>query len=141
MQSFEEHDSEEILRRALAIDAQRQGSDREAMILAAREMGVSDEALAQAEVQWNKEKEDNQHLREFVRHQRAGWISHLGWYLGMTAFFFFLDVKDGRLSWFLYPTLGWGIGVFFHSLGVLNTRSTQFQKEFREWRKNRAVED
>jgi hypothetical protein len=141
MQRFEEHDSEEILRRALAIDAQQKGSDREAMILAAREMGISDDALAQAEEQWLQEKEEQAHFREFVRQQRAGWTGHVASYLVFLAFFFFLDVRDGSLTWFWWPTFGWGIGVFFHSLGVLNTKSQSFQDEFRKWRKGRAIED
>jgi hypothetical protein len=61
-------------------------------------------------------------------------------YLACTAFFFFLDVKDGHLSWFWWPTIGWGIGVFGHSLCMLNPRSEQFQREFREWRKSRSLE-
>lgn len=140
MQRFEEHDSEEILRRALAIDAQQKGSDREAMILAAREMGISDDALAQAEEQWLQEKEEQAHFREFVRQQRTSWYGHLAMYIGFLAFFFILDAKDGALTWFWWPTFGWGIGVFFHSLGVLNTRSETFQAEFRKWRKNRAID-
>jgi hypothetical protein len=140
MHRFEEHDSEEILRRALAIDAQRQGSDREAMFAAAKELGISDDALVQAEEQWLKEKEDRAHFREFVRQQRSGWVGHITMYLVFLAFFFILDVRDGRLTWFWWPTFGWGIGVFFHSLGVLNTKSETFQKEFREWRKNRSIE-
>lgn len=140
MQRFEEHDSEEILRRALAIDAQHQGSDREAMLAAARELGISDEALVLAEEQWTKEKEDREHFREFVRQQRSGWMGHLVSYLVFLAFFFFLDVRDGNLTWFWWPTIGWGIGVFFHSLGVLNTKSQTFQDEFRKWRQNRSIE-
>jgi hypothetical protein len=140
MRSLEEHDSEEILRRALAIDAQQRGSDREAMIAAAREMGISDDALARAEEQWIEEKEERAHWREFVRQQRASWLGHVAMYLGFTAFFFFLDVKDGHLSWFWWPAIGWGIGVFGHSLSMFNPKSEQFQREFREWRKNRSIE-
>ena len=140
MQRFEEHDSEEILRRALAIDAQIKGSDREAMVLAAREMGISDEALVKAEEQWAKEKEDQAHFGEFVRQQRAGWLWHLFTYLPFLAFFFFIDLKDGHLTWFWWPTFGWGIGLVFHTLGVLNTKSESFQKEFRKWRKSRSLE-
>lgn len=141
MHRFEERDSEEILRRALAIDAQQKGSDREAMLAAAREMGISDEALTQAEEQWAKEKEDSAHFREFVRQQRSAWLSHLGWYVGMSVLFFVLDVKDGQLSWFWWPVLGWGLGIFGHTAWLFDTKSKQFQREFREWRQNRALED
>ncbi len=140
MQRFEENDSEEILRRALAIDAQQKGSDREAMLAAAKEMGISDEALVRAEQQWLKEKEEKEHFREFVRHQRSSWTGHVLMYLVFVAFFFFLDVRDGNLTWFYYPVIGWGIGVFFQSLGVLNTKSEQFQTEFRRWRENRSLD-
>jgi hypothetical protein len=140
MQRFEEHDSEEILRRALAIDAQQKGSDREAMLMTAREMGISDEALAQAEEQWLKEREDQGHFREFVRQQRSAWLGHLAWYVGMSAMFFVLDFKDGHLSWFWWPVFGWGIGIFGHTAWLFDTKSQQFQREFRKWRKDRSIE-
>lgn len=136
-QRFEEGDQEEILRRALAIDASQKALDRQAMVEAARELGISDGALEQAEEQWLKEKEERVHFREFVAQQRAGWIANLVAYLAMTAVFFILDFRDGRLSWFYWPTIGWGIGVFFHTMGVLNTKSEAFQMEFRQWRNNR----
>ncbi len=140
-QRFEEGDQEEILRRALAIDATHKSLDRQAMVDAARELGISDEALAQAEEQWIKEREDRVHFLEFVGQQRAGWLANLITYLVVSAIFLFLDSRDGRLSWFYWPTIGWGVGVFFHTLGVLNTRSEAFQKEFREWRKKRVTEN
>jgi hypothetical protein len=111
------------------------------MILAAREMGISDEALTQAEEQWAREMVDKAHFSEFVRHQRSGWLWHLGTYLPFLAFFFFLDIRDGDLTWFWWPTFGWGIGVFFHTVGVLNTKSESFQAEFRKWRKSKLELD
>lgn len=41
------------------------------------------------------------------------------------------------LNWFWWPTIGWGIGVLMHALGVFNRKSRSFQEEFEEWRRKR----
>lgn len=57
-----------------------------------------------------------------VRRARAGFRAHLNVYLAVNlllvaiwaATAFTGDAEDGRHPWFLYPALGWGIGLYFH---------------------------
>ena len=63
-------------------------------------------------------------LWEFAR-KRAGFKSHLATYLIMVPFFWLIWWFTGAkisgnmgLPWAVWPTVGWGIGLFFHFLGA-----------------------
>jgi signal transduction histidine kinase len=47
-----------------------------------------------------------------------GFYVHLMTYLGVIAFLALINIMTTRYPWFLWPTLGWGIGVFSHYMGV-----------------------
>ena len=56
--------------------------------------------------------------RRQAREER-GFYSHLLVYIAVNLFFFILNFRQGfDHVWFFWPTLGWGIGVFFHWVGV-----------------------
>lgn len=56
--------------------------------------------------------------RKQARDER-GFYSHLFVFICVNIFFFVLNLIQGLDHlWFFWPTLGWGIGVFFHWLGV-----------------------
>lgn len=49
----------------------------------------------------------------------AGFFRHLVTYLVVNLFFFLLNWLTGRGEWWFYwPLLGWGIGLFWHGMGV-----------------------
>jgi hypothetical protein len=138
---FSQNDAEDILRRAVAIDT-LQAHNKDVMLKTAEELGISREAVEQAEREHFLQKREKQEFAEFVRHQRQSFWSHLASYLIVNAFLFGIDVvSDGRLEWAIYPLLGWGIGLAFHAVGVFATKGEDFQKEFEEWRaaRNRAT--
>ncbi len=48
-----------------------------------------------------------------------GFYSHFATWLVFSAFFFILNITTSRGDiWFIYPSLGWGIGVIMHALAV-----------------------
>jgi len=53
-----------------------------------------------------------------------GFYSHLIAYLLVIPLFIVINFKftPGHY-WFFYPMIGWGVGVFFHALGVFDTGS------------------
>lgn len=59
---YEEKDIQEILNRAVRADVIRQ-TGREALLMNARELGISDEALAQAELEYLREKTRSEEKR------------------------------------------------------------------------------
>jgi hypothetical protein len=68
--------------------------------------------------------------------KRAGFKSHLFTYLAMVPFFWLIwwftgtDVDDSKLPWPVWPTAGWGIGVFFHYLGAYVFKENAVEKEY-----------
>ena len=62
---------------------------------------------------YNKAKKRIKELKEFY--------SHLASYLVVIPILFFINLYfSPKHIWFYWPMLGWGIGLFFHSLGVFN---------------------
>jgi signal transduction histidine kinase len=64
-------------------------------------------------------------LRRARRRARAevGFHAHLMSYLGVLAFLALINVMTSRYPWFLWPALGWGIGLFSHYMAVFGSRS------------------
>lgn len=139
---YSHEDGEEILRRAIAIDAM-EARAKDVVRRTAEELGLSPEAVEQAEREYFAEKRKEAEVQEFVKHQRASFYSHLGSYLIINAFLFFLDFAgDHSISWAYYPLFGWGIGIAFHAMSTFNSRGEDFQQEFEAWKKQRrAAED
>jgi signal transduction histidine kinase len=52
----------------------------------------------------------------------VGFYVHLQAYLGVIAFLAFLNVMTTWYPWFLWPAGGWGLGLFFHYMGVFGSR-------------------
>lgn len=62
---------------------------------------------------YNKAKKRVKELKEFYR--------HLASYLVVIPFLIFINLYfSPKHIWFYWPMLGWGIGLFFHALGVFN---------------------
>ncbi len=136
-QEYRQDDGEEILRRAIAIDAM-QGHNKEVLLKTAEELGISKEAVEQAEREYFTQQKEQGELAEFIRHQRRGFYSHLWSYVVVNSFLVCMDFfSNGRLEWAYWPVFGWGIGMAFHALSVFNTQSEDFQKEFEQWREQR----
>ena len=59
-----------------------------------------------------------------IARKRAGFKSHILTYIIVIPFlwlvWFFTGQRDGSYSWPwpIWPTLGWGVGLFFHFLGA-----------------------
>ncbi|WP_374400819.1 2TM domain-containing protein [Flavobacterium sp.] len=62
---------------------------------------------------YNKAKKRVKELKEFY--------NHLASYLVVIPFLIFINLYfSPKHIWFYWPMLGWGIGLFFHALGVFN---------------------
>ncbi|MCB0638102.1 MAG: 2TM domain-containing protein [Lewinella sp.] len=51
---------------------------------------------------------------------KQGFYAHFGVYVAMSAFFLFLNASTGGYPWFMFPVLGWGIGVAHHALNTFS---------------------
>jgi signal transduction histidine kinase len=52
----------------------------------------------------------------------AGFWGHLMTYLAVIAFLALINFLTTRYPWFVWPALGWGIGVFSHWMAVFGSR-------------------
>jgi|SRR5579862_2338810 len=52
----------------------------------------------------------------------VGFYAHLTSYLGVIAFLALINLLTTHYPWFIWPALGWGLGLFFHYMGVFGSR-------------------
>ena len=140
MANLEYSDGEmhEILKRAAAIDGNADLS-RHVLEQTASELGISSEALQRAEAEYRREIAERSEIEGFLHAKRVEFGQHLASYLGVNAFLIGIWWMTGsRYPWFIWPLLGWGIGIFSHWLTSRATAGEQFEKEFKRWRKRKA---
>jgi signal transduction histidine kinase len=73
------------------------------------------------------EETEREMLRVARRRANAevGFYMHLLSYLGVMAFLAFINVMTTSYPWFLWPALGWGIGLFSHYMAVFGSRAVR----------------
>ena len=138
-----DEDVEEILRLAVR-SGDFGGADlRERLESSASELGISPEALAHAEEQWRAQKQTQVTLeqdkldRKLFRKIRVGdFVSHLGSYLAVNGFLFWLDWRDGHVTWVQWPIMGWGIAIVIHAFSLL-AHDRDNERDYQRWRKRR----
>lgn len=59
------------------------------------------------------------------RQRMTGFRAHAYSYLGTCAFLLLVDLATPGPWWFQWPTLGWGLGLFFHYVGVIAPSRTK----------------
>jgi len=69
-------------------------------------------------------KSDQAILKRARRRARAeaGFYGHLMSYLGVIAFLALVNLMTARYPWFLWPALGWGVGLFSHYMAVFGSK-------------------
>lgn len=93
----------------------------------------------------SQERRDDDVLRRARRRARheVGFYTHLMSYLGTIAFLALINLFTTRYPWFIWPALGWGIGVFSHYMAVFGRqlmRERYFEPAVeREVRREKAV--
>ncbi len=74
------------------------------------------------------EASDNAAEQEILRRARrrarveVGFYTHLMCYLGVIAFLALINIMTSGYPWFMWPTIGWGIGLFSHYMAVFGAR-------------------
>ncbi len=93
----------------------------------ARKFGVRvvPEAAPVSPVPKSPEEVEGDMLRVARRRANAevGFYMHLSSYLGVIAFLAFINIMTTGYPWFLWPALGWGLGLFSHYMAVFGSRA------------------
>ena len=135
--------SDEDVDEILKLDLRRQdGSDQDLrgrLAVAAQELGISQEDLETAEVEYLSNKADTREFLEYKRRRRRELREHVFSYLIVNAMLVAVNwISSGKLTWAVWPILGWGVGLAFHAWATLNSDSESFQEEFEQFRRKQA---
>ena len=148
---YSEEEAQEILRQAVARQAQVGGfghehlpgsapgfssTDLERM---AAELGVAPELVRQVQQERMLRVQEETERKEFIRHQRADFREHLAAYVIVNGMLIAMDFfTSHHITWSIWPLFGWGIGLLFAAKEAFITEGEDFEKEFDKWRKKRA---
>jgi hypothetical protein len=110
---YSEREVRAILERALQHE-RSDGLTHGDLIAAAREAGISGEAVEKAALEidgWHAQDEARERI---LARRRAGFFSHLWAFIGVQLFLLALNLMTSPDHlWFVFPLLGWGLGLFF----------------------------
>ena len=71
---------------------------------------------------------------------KKGFYAHLTWYLAMMVVLFIINVTTSFGDWwFQFPVMGWGIGVFFHYIGIFGLPGLNFTNK--EWEEHQLEKE
>jgi hypothetical protein len=67
---------------------------------------------------------------EEIVEAKLGFFRHFIVYLAVNAFLLIINlITSSHHLWFQWPLIGWGIGLFFHGVGVFSHLRTSSLKE------------
>jgi 2TM domain-containing protein len=109
---YSEQEVRAILDRALRQE-QAGGLSHADLLEAAGEVGISRAALEEAAREVEATRERDLARERILARRRAGFISHLWAFIGVQIFLIAINMLSSpSYWWFLYPLLGWGLGLF-----------------------------
>lgn len=134
--------SEDEVEAILSLAIRKSGDDldlKSRLMETAKELGISEEAVLQAAKEFSAKKAVSTDLAEYQEYRKRGFVQHLVPYVVVNAFLFFMARGD---SWWIYPLLGWGIGLAIHFGNTFLTKPSITDDEFLTWRmKRRSLEN
>ena len=102
----------------------------------AAELDIAPETLAQVVAEREAAMAAAAQRTAFIRERRATILPHAVPYLSLCLFLVVIwAVSGGGHPWFLYPTIGWGIGVASHIAAVYPARGAAFDQAFAVYQK------
>lgn len=123
-----------ILGRAIEREHGRGDLSHEDLVAAAREVGISADAIDAAAMEVLSEQRKKNELVE-VRHQQwRGFFRHLVRYLLVNGMLATLNVLTSHFPWALFPATAWGIGLFFHLMAVVSPNPQRLQRRLERQR-------
>ncbi|MFN8218712.1 MAG: 2TM domain-containing protein [Fimbriimonadales bacterium] len=136
-QEYNDDEVQDILKRAIAIDATRLNR-RETLERTAAELGISPEALAEAERLHVAESKRSADRLDFQRSWRHEFYLHLAVYGVINLFLIILNlITDRHDFWAIYPLLGWGIGIAIHAFVTFVPSPEEYEEKYQEWQSER----
>ncbi len=116
-QKFTNDEMQAILKRAMERKSHSGEISYSDLSSTAQELGIDEHDLEQA----IREHFDGDGIvearRQWIRNKRKKFYEHLGTYLIVNTFLAGMSLLGGSM-WFVFPLLGWGIGVALDAMGA-----------------------
>jgi hypothetical protein len=100
-------------------EAAQEGLTQAELVEIGREVGLSDERLSAALVQYEAEQQIGRAERELRQIAYRRFSAHLILYVVLNGMLAAINLQTGPPLWFLVPLLLWGLFLLFHLRGVL----------------------
>ena len=136
-QRFRDSDPvEEILRIALKNQGGPDLALRQRLMASAAELGLSEQAVLEAEQQWLEQKKKETEFEEYRTNILRGLYMHLGIYAVVNMFLVFLNMltSHGQLDWAPYVIVSWGIAIGVHFVASLVQLKHPSNEDLKNWR-------
>ncbi|GEM_PF-530526 len=129
-----------ILNRAVELSTREEGFSRSQLFDMARELGLSEELVLQAEEEWLARGEEEEERRQFIAKQRQELREHLVAFVIVNAAIVAINLLvTPSFFWAVFPIIGWGIGLAFHAAEALPTSGPKFEARFERWRRKQRL--
>lgn len=125
-------EAQAILRKALGEEIE-EGLGHDELVAAACEVGLSREQVERAIAAVEVARSEEEARRGILARRRSRFTSHLVPFVAVNGFLLAINLLTSpSFWWFLFPLLGWGLGLFFHAWAALSSVVTdrQLQREF-----------
>lgn len=105
----------------------------------AKELNIDEASIFDAVRKFESGTSLTNSKEEYNRKRRKKFFEHLTSYAIINAFLVLMDFfTDGRISWSIFPILGWGIGLTFDAIDKLSFDKEKFEKYIeKEQKRNR----
>ncbi len=119
---------EGILRRGLNRKRDSGEITRGELIDTARELGLDEREVERAILEQRKYGKLDVARDAYKKSKRESFRGHLRAYLIINGALFLINlVTGGSDPWFLYPLIGWGIGLAFHAANTFNPSQREIE--------------
>ncbi len=142
MERYSEEAARQILKQAVDLQVNETEFSHDQLMAMADELGLSKESVLAAEQKWLAGREGIEERQAFERHRRQAFRTHLAVYVMVNLFLFLINLMTGTSTWwFVFPLLGWGLGLAIHGWTAQQNDGDAYENEFLQWQLQRKIKD
>lgn len=138
--TYHQDDMQQILNLAIARQSDKGEFSRGQLLEIAAELGISPQALQEAEQEWLLQQQQRQKHSQFNFYRRSQLKKHFGRFVIINSFFMGLNVLTaGQLSWALYILLFWGAGLGLNAWNTYQLQGQEYERAFQKWHRRQQL--
>lgn len=139
-ETYDEEAVQQILQIAIARQPQKAELSRSQLVEVAEDLGISLDALHEAEKAWQLKKKEQEEYNAFHMYRRERLRQSVGKFLIINTFLLLINLwMNQTLSWSIYIALVWGLFISLQAWHTLQTEGKEYEKELHRWRVRQQV--